>query len=313
MKVSPIPIEKIIEFLGVEVRAVYGNYKNVIIDNLSAADCVNEFSLDWINPAKTNKQSMVESSRAKTILVDESVFYSEILKYENKILIVVINPKVSLAKIGNKFFIKKCIPYIHETAIIDKYAKIGRNVSIGAYAVIGKCEIGDNTIIDSNVKIYDDVSIGNSCVIKSGAVLGGAGFGFERDENNNLFRFPQIGKLIIGNHVEIGSNTCLDRGSLSDTKIGNYTKIDNFAQIAHNVCIGKNVVIAGFVGISGSCIIENNVWISPKSILNPWIHIGENSMIGSGSVVIKNIPPNELWSGNPAKKISTIDVYNQLK
>ena len=298
-----IQLSEIINFIEKNISKVYGPIKYRFIDNLASVENVNETTLDWVNPSKINKQEIVEKSCATVMLVDNDIIYSESLKENNKTLLVVPNPKVALAKIGNYFFKDKIIPFIHSTAIIDKEAEIGENVSIGAYSVIGKCKIGDGTIIDSNVKIYDNTEIGKCCVVKSGAVLGGEGFGFEKDENGNRFRFPQLAALKIGNFVEIGANTCIDHGALTDTEIDDYTKINNLCHIAHNNKIGKNVIVTAEVNLSGSNIIEDDVWIAPNSSVRGWIHIGKGATIGMGAVVVKNIPANETWAGCPAKKM----------
>ena len=271
-----------------------------VLYNLADTEHVNEHTLDWINSSKVNKQEIIRKSPARVILVDESVDYED-----GKVLLCVKNPKRALAIIGNAFFVKKPKPGIHPTAIIDIDAKIGKEVYIGPYAVIGKASIGNNCIIESNVRIYDGVILGNRCSIKPGAVLGGEGFGFERDENGNKFRFPQIGHLIIGDDVEIGANTCIDRGALSNTVIGDYTKINNLCHIAHNNQIGKNVTITGCVNLSGSNVIEDDVWISPNSSLRGFIHLGKGCTIGTGAVVTKDIPAGETWVGNPARKLET--------
>ena len=203
----------------------------------------------------------------------------------------------------NHFFVDKLIQEIHPTAIIDKEAKIGKDVTIGAYCVIGKAVIGDGCNLDSNVRVYDDTVMGKGCVIKSGAVLGGAGFGYERDADGNKFRFPQIGQLIMGDYVEVGANTCIDRGALADTIIGDYTKINNLCHIAHNNKIGRNVSITGCVNVSGSNVIDDDVWIAPNSSIRGWVHIGKGATVGMGAVVVKDIPEGETWVGNPAHKM----------
>ena len=187
--------------------------------------------------------------------------------------------------------------------MVHPEAIVGKNVSIGAYTIIGKATIGDGCVIDSYVRIYDDVEMGKECDIKAGVVLGGAGFGFERDEQGNRFRFPQIGRLLIGNDVEIGANTCIDRGALSDTVIGDHTKINNLCHIAHNNQIGRNVVITGCVNVSGSNVIDDNVWIAPNASIRGFVHLGEGCVVGMGAVVTKNIPAGETWVGNPAKSL----------
>ena len=291
-------VDEIIDFLGKDIIKVMGLHEGIYIDNLSDVDRVNETTLDWVNPAKANKQEIVKASKARVMLVDDTIDY-----VDGKILLVVRNPKMALAQVGNHFFVNHPKPSIHPTAIIDPDATIGKNVYVGAYTVIGKSTIGDNCFIDSNVKIYDDVQMGKGCYIKSGAILGGAGFGYERDKDGNRFRFPQIGSLIMGDDVEVGANTCIDRGALSDTVIGDYTKINNLCHIAHNNKIGRNVAIAGCVNVSGGNIIDDNVWIAPNSSLRGYVHIGENAFVGMGAVVVKDIPAGETWIGNPAHKL----------
>ena len=302
MRIKEITIQEIIDFLGKHVLIIYGP-KNGHIDNLADSIHTNESSLDWVNATKDNKQIIVEKSPAKVILVDITVNYSEVLEQQNKTLIVVDNPKIALAKIGNAFFSDLKVPGIHSSCVVDPNCELAEDISVGPFSFIGKAKIGKGTIIGSNVRIYDDVKIGNHCRIKDGAVIGGEGFGFERDENGNLFRFPQIGDVLIGDHVEIGANTCIDRGALSTTKIGDYTKINNLCHIAHNNVIGKNVVIAAEVNISGGNMIEDDCWIAPSASIRGYIHVGKGSTIGMGAVVVKDIPEGEVWAGSPERML----------
>lgn len=298
MRLKTIAVAEILTFLGDKVINVSGEVEGAFIDNLTEVERVNETTLDWINPSKANKQKIAQRSKAHVLLVDETIS-----PVAGKVLIRVKNPKVALAEVGNHFFVEESKPGFHPTAIIDPEAKIGKDVSIGAYCVIGKAEIGDGCVLDTNVRVYDDVVMGEGCVVKAGAVLGGAGFGYERDANGNKFRFPQLGQLIVGDYVDIGSNTTIDRGSLSNTIIGHHTKISSNCLISHNNVIGSNVTITGCVMISGSNTIDDNVWIAPNSSIRGWIHIGEGAVIGMGAVVIKDIPEHETWIGNPARKM----------
>ena len=298
MKKRNVNIEELILFLGNEVVNVYGDIRSGYIDNLADLEHVNETTSDWINSTTPNKQTIVEKSLAHVMLVDE-----EIKPVQGKIFIVVKHPKMALAKIGNHFFVDKPKSGKHPTAIIHPEAEIGSEVSIGAYCVIGKSTIGDGCIIDSHVRIYDDVIIGNNCKIKAGAVIGGVGLGFEKDEEGNRFRFPQIGGVEIGNHVEIGANSCVDRGALSNTVIEDCVKIDNLCHIAHNVRIGKNTVVVACSEISGSCVLGNNVWTGPNVSIRDQRKVGEGSLVGMGAVVVKDITEREVWAGNPPKKM----------
>lgn len=304
MKIINIEIRDIINFLENDLIRCEGSISGVCIDNLADVDHVSKTTLDWVIPSKLNKELIVENSKARVLIVDDSVKYTEIMKKQNKVLLVVDNPKRSLAEIGNHFFVTRPKSEIHLTAVIDKEAIIGKNVYIGPYCNIGKAIIGDNCIVDSNVRICDDVQIGNNSKIKHGAVLGSEGFGFERDSAGNKFRFPQIGGLLLGDDVEVGANTCIDRGALSDTIIGDHTKINNLCHIAHNNKIGKNVTIAGCVNISGSNVIEDDVWIAPNASIRGYIHLGKGCVIGMGAVVTKNVPDGETWIGNPAHQMN---------
>ena len=295
-------ISDILDFLNNDVITTYGIHTDQYIDNLADAAHVDEFTLDWV--AKQNEpQAIAEASKAKVVLVNESVIYSTTMKASGKVLIVVKNPKQALTKIGNHFFVSRPKPGIHPTAIISQDAIIGEDVAIGPFCVIGAATIGDRCVFDSHVRVMDGVVMGSDCDVKAGAVLGGSGFGFVKDDDGNKMRFPQIGGLVIGHHVEIGANTCIDRGALSDTEIGDYTKINNLCHIAHNNKIGRNVTITGCVNISGSNIIEDRVWIAPNASIRGFIHIGEGSVVGMGAVATKDIPAGETWVGNPAKKM----------
>lgn len=298
MKNAKVKLSELLSFLGDEVIGVYGDTSEAYIDNLADVAHVNETTLDWVKPKTPDRQQIVENSKANVVLVDEGV-----LPVAGKVLIVVKNPKRALAKVGNAFFVERPQPGIHSTAVIDPEAEIGEGVYVGPYTVIGKAKIGDGCVIDSNVRIYDGVILGKKCDIKAGAILGGAGFGFEKDEDGNRFRFPQVGRLIIGDDVEVGANTCIDRGALSDTVIGDHTKINNLCHIAHNNKIGRNVVITGCVNVSGSNVIDDNVWIAPHACIRGFLHLGEKCIIGMGAIVTKDVPAGETWIGNPAHKM----------
>lgn len=298
-----ISLQEVVDFLGSDVIEVFGNLKGVYVRHLKPSEDVDEDTLDWINSLKPDKQFIAENSKAKAIFADKDVRYTNAIMMQGKTLILVKNPKLCLIKIGNRFFVDKIIPGIHDSAVIHSQAKIGNNLHAGANTWLGKCTLGDDVTIYPNVVINNHVIIGNHVTIKSGAILGFDGFGYERDERNNLVKFPQLGRLIIHDHVDIGANTCIDRGALSDTIIGFNSKINNLCHIAHNVIIGKNVVITGHVNISGSTTIEDNVWIGPNANFRGHQKIGQGAMIGMGAVVTKNVPPGETWVGNPARKI----------
>ena len=300
---NEIKLSDVIKCLGSSVISINGEVGDRIIDNLSDVEHTTEKTLDWVKPTNPNRQLIVEESPAKVILVDESIAYNERIKEQKKTLIVVKSPRNAIAKVGNCFFVQKPPVGIHPTAIVDESADIGDNVSIGPYSVIGNVKIGNNTIIGSHSRIYDSSVIGNNCRIDDHVVIGGQGFGFEKDDNGNWMRFPQLGFLEIGDYVEIGSFTAVDRGALSFTRIGDYTKIDSLCKIGHNVVIGKNVIITACTVISGSNVIADNVWIGPNATLKDWGAIGEGAFVGMGSVVIRKVKAGKRVFGTPAVEI----------
>lgn len=304
MRNRVVTLEQILEVVQDYVVTVHGPVEGVKIDNLADASHTVPTTLDWVKSSKKNKQEIVENSPAKVIIVDKTVEYSQQVAEQGKTLIVVsVNPRKIIAMISGRYFQQQNTPGIHPTAIVDPEAVIGNNVYIGPYSIIGKAEIGDNTQIESHVRIYDEVVMGHDCHIYDNVVLGAPGFGVEKDKDGNLFRFPQIGKLIMGDFVDVGTFSSIDRGALSDTMIGDYTKIDSLCKIGHNNVIGKNVVITGCASIAGSNVIEDNVWIGPNSSLIDWGHIGKNAFVGMGAVVSLKVKEGTRVTGNPAKRL----------
>lgn len=294
-------LSEIVRFLGDSVIALDGNISDKSIECIAMFGESTSSSLDWVNHSREDKQHLVESSKSLALLVDESVEYSVKMQEQGKVLIHVENPYFTIAMVGNEFFVEKPHPSVHESAVISDSAKIGKNASIGANCVIDGCTIGDDCIIAENVVIRKCVTIGNHVTIKSGAILGETGFGFVHDDSGGLIRFPQIGRLLIGNNVEIGSHTCIDRGSFSDTIIEDNVKINNLCHIAHNVRIGSSTIITAHVNISGSTSIGSKVWIGPNATFVGHHKIGNRAMIGAGANVVCDVPSNEVWVGNPAR------------
>jgi UDP-3-O-[3-hydroxymyristoyl] glucosamine N-acyltransferase len=181
-------------------------------------------------------------------------------------------------------------------AVIGEHCVIGDYVSIGANTVIGNnCQIGERTRIFANATILDDSIIGKRCIIHAGAVIGDDGFGFA-PEHGQWLKIPQIGRVIIGDDVDIGSSTSIDRGALGDTVIGNGSKIDNLVQIAHNVYIGDHTAIAALVGIAGSAKIGKHCQIGGMTGIAGHIEIADNTRIFAKSMVAKSLKTGDYSS-----------------
>lgn len=231
-------------------------------------------------------------------------------EYEGKIecsYIISENPRLDFIKALSKFFVKE-IPNkgkIHPTAVIEEGAQIGKNVTIGAHVYISsQTIIGDDTIIHANVVLDNTVEIGKNCEIKSGAVIGQSGFGFEKDATGKSTHFPHFGGVIIKNNVYVGSSTAIDRGTLGDTIINDNVKIDNLVHIAHNDYIDENSFIIAGASIGGGVHIGKNCWVAPNASIKEQTRIGDNALIGLGAVVLKNVDENSVVIGNPAKRLT---------
>ncbi len=191
---------------------------------------------------------------------------------------------------------------VHPTAVLGTGAVIDDEAIISPYAIIGPgVHIGARTFIGAHVNIECSL-LGTDCQIKSGAMIGGSGFGIASDERG-VVDMPHIGRVIIGNRVSIGSQTCIDRGQIGDTILQDDVKVDNLVQIAHNVIIGSGTVIAGHVGISGSCVIGKGVQMGGNVGLADHIVVGDGASIAARAGVMHNIPAGEVWSGIPAMPI----------
>ena len=162
-----IRVKEIIDFLGDKVLNIYGVFDNLYIDNLADAEHVNEHTLDWVNANKQNKQEIAEVSKAKCLLVDETVEYTNSIQQQEKVLIVVKNPRKTMADIANHFFVEQKEPGIHPTAVIDPSAIIDPIAHIGPGCIVGKAKIGKGTVLMPNVVIYDHVTIGDNCLIQN--------------------------------------------------------------------------------------------------------------------------------------------------
>jgi UDP-3-O-[3-hydroxymyristoyl] glucosamine N-acyltransferase len=227
------------------------------------------------------------------------------------------------------------VPGIDPSAVIDASAKVAEDASVGPLSYVGPgAEIGPGAAIMAHVTVGADAKVGREsllfpgarlgercvigerCVVQSNAVIGGDGFGFVTPEpgsietaqqtgeitakNTAIVRINSIGNVVLGDDVEIGAGTCIDRGTLSPTEIGSGTKIDNQVQIAHNCRIGENCLIAGQVGISGSVTVGNRVVFGGGVGVADHMTVGDDAIIMGGSGIGRHVPANSIWAGAPA-------------
>ena len=300
--------------LGALVDAkVIGN-SELFIDGVSSLDDGKPSTISYLYSKKYEK--FLESSEAAAVVVsDESLI-------KNKDGLVVDEPRLAFVKIL-EFFSEKIDQYanIDKTAQISSSSIIGSKVNIGANVVIGKnviiddnVSIGPNSVIDSrsmigkntkifsNIHLYQDSIIGSDCIIHSGVVIGADGYGFVSLEDDHI-KIPQLGKVVIGNNVEIGANSTIDCGTIGDTMIGDMCKLDNGVQIGHNVSIGKGCLLTAHVTIAGSTKIGEFCAFGGQAGAVDNVTIGDRAIFACYTAVTKDLPGGKMYSGAPAREI----------
>lgn len=264
--------------------------------------------------ANARYEGYLEETRASAVICSREARRSRVP------LVKVDNPYLAYQKVVRIFRpeVPRQAPGIHPSAIVAEGAEVGEDASVGAYCVIEagakvgarstlmpgcyvghEVTIGEETIISARVAIREECVIGDRCIIHPGAVIGSDGFGFAFDDGR-YHKVPQVGNVVVGNDVEIGANTTIDRATTHSTIIGDGTKIDNLVQIGHNVIIGKHCIVVAQVGISGSTELEDYVTIGGQAGLVGHIKVGERAMIGAQSGVPRSVPPDTVVTGYPA-------------
>ena len=306
---GPLSINEIFNVLKIDTN----NKENQTIENIKDLLSADSKSITFLHSKKY--QDIAKKTKAKYCITTHNL---KNYLPSNCYPIVVDNVLVSTSIITEKFYPNSIEDEYDITAIdINKSdfansVRSGKNVLLGNNVNIGNnCSIGHNSIIEKNVQIGNNCKIGSNTIIRNSiikdnvtildnCVIGKKGFGFFPITNKNL-RYPHIGIVLINDNCEIGCGSTIDRGSMSNTIIGENTYLDNQIHIAHNVKIGKNSIIAGQVGIAGSSILGENVKIGGQAGISGHLKIGNNVEIGGGSGVIKDIPDNSKVMGYPAK------------
>ena len=304
---GPFTLSKISEFLNSKFT---GN-KEKLISDIAPVDDANQNEICFISGKYRDVCSKSDAGafiikNSKKLTNEKNIIFSE-------------NPHFDMAKVASLFYpeadyprfsfnINDCIKGLNKSVklssnvFIHKTANIGDNCEIGCNSIIGPgVKIGENCLIGDNVSIYFSI-IGENVKIYQGAKIGSEGFGFIMNENS-FKKIPQLGRVIIGNHVEIGANSTIDRGSIGDTEINDYCMIDNLVHLGHNVKLGQKCVLAAMTGVSGSTTIGNNVMIGGQVGISGHLQIGNNVKIAAKTGVMKNINDNEVIAGYPSEKI----------
>jgi UDP-3-O-[3-hydroxymyristoyl] glucosamine N-acyltransferase len=259
----------------------------------------------------------LKASRAGAVLVPERLAH---VSAGPRTRIVVADPHASIAAVLEAMFPASSVPpAIDPTARLGSGCQLGQDVSIGPFVVLGRgvrlgdrCRlaervslgdgivVGADTIIGPGVVCYTGSRIGSRCVLKAGAVIGGDGFGYLSGQSGHR-RIRHVGGCILEDEVEVGSNTCVDRGSIDDTILGRGTKLDNLVHVGHNVQLGERCLAMAGVGIAGSTRIGNDVILAGHVGVTDHLVLGSGVRVGAKSAVFGDIPSGATFSGHPAR------------
>lgn len=328
-------LQELANHLGVSFRGD----ADYLIDSIAPLNSANANQITFISNPKFRTE--LTNSKAGILMVTEAdvEFCSPTAN-----LLITPDPYLAYAKLAQHMDQTPKSAYgIHPTAVIAETAQVHPTANIGAHAVIEKgvvigenttigtgCFIGENTSIGANtqlwanVSVYHNVTIGNHCLIQSGCVIGSDGFGYANDQGKWV-KIPQTGGVVIGNHVEIGACTCIDRGALDPTTIEDNVIIDNLCQIAHNVHIGTGTAIAGGVVMAGSLKIGRYCLIGGASVINGHMEICDKVNITGMGMVMRPITeagvyssgiplqPNKVWRKTAALTMDIQSLYNRVK
>ncbi len=314
-----IPVTKIVDALNhLGLSATYHGANPIEITRLRPVDSSGPGDLTFV-------MSPPESRRTEKLVAQlatrspSCVITNALLPQLSAPQIVTRHPLAAIAAIAEVFFPKpKPAPGIHPLAAVSASASLGDGVSVGPFAVVGdNVSIGDNSVIHPHVVLYSGVQIGRECVIHAGAVireavilgddcliqpgvvLGGDGFGYFPDPKVGHRRIPHIGTLILGNRVDLGANSTIDRATLGETRVGDATKIDNLVQIGHNVQIGERSILCGQVGLSGSCVIGNDVTLGGQVGVANQVSVADKARVGAKAGVAGTISQPGDYAGYP--------------
>ena len=273
---------------------------------------------------------LARTTKASAIIVDEH------FPSVDKPLLRTKNPQFGYARAVTLFHAPvQYQPGIHPTAVIDSSAEIGEGASIGPYVTIEAevkigqgctllphvviyrgVKIGNNFFAHSHVSIREYSEIGNNVLLHNGVVIGSDGFGFAKDETGRWQKIPQTGKVVIEDDVEIQANSCIDRASLGESRIGRSTKIDNLVQVGHNCTVGENSMLCAQVGMAGSTELGRNVILAGQVGIAGHCKLGDGVIVTAQSGTSHDIEPGRMISGSPAfdnkQWLRSVAIFNKL-
>lgn len=244
----------------------------------------------------------VAASAASVILVPDDPALAQ-LGSPTAHLLVVKDPRTEFMRVCATFFGVERQHGIHPTAVVHPEAEIGDDVRLGPHVYVGRSKVGARSQLSAGVVVLDHVRIGSDVLIGPNSTIGSTGFGYGRADDGSPVPFPHYGGVLIGDRVEIGANTALDRGTLDDTVLEDDCKVDNLVHVAHNVRICEGAFVIATSILCGGVTVGRNAWVAPNASIREQLTIGEGAIVGLAATVVKDVAPHTLVVGSPARPV----------
>mgnify|MGYP003503288762 FL=1 len=255
-------------------------------------------ALSFLVATSSDAGADIQASESALFLVDQPLMSVETTVSR----IAVADPRREFARVVERFFGGVFEPGIHPSATVCAGAEIAPDAFVGANAYVAeRVVVGARTWIGPNAVLLGGTRIGSDSSVGPGAVIGHVGFGYAREADGSPVAIPHSGGVIVGDHVEIGANTCIDRGTMDDTVICDHVKIDNLVHIAHNCFVGESAFVIATAIVGGSVTVGPRAWIAPNASIRQKLTIGADSVVGLGACVVSDVPDGATVMGNPAR------------